>query len=154
MEKLEEHFKTKVEITQKCLEFVKGDPEETMSETNSAMIELGELKHKMEVLRNVVDKLRFQTTQAQKIAEYMHESIENCSVIGENLPKRLGTGGVQEEPAQNGKKPNSKIEPKLHSKTSDKLPVVNPLISIPKIRYLTYDEFENIPKVNQTEFFG
>ena len=49
MEKLEEHFKTRVEITQKCLEFVKGDPEETMSETNSAMIELGELKHKMEV---------------------------------------------------------------------------------------------------------
>ena len=150
MDKLEEHFKTKVEITQKCLEFVKGDPEETMSETNSAMIELGELKHKMEVLRNVVDKLRFQTTQAQKIAEYMHESIENCSVIGENLPKRLGTGGVQDEPAQNvknGKKPNSKIEPNKQSKSTDKLPVTIPLQSIPKIRYLTYDEFENIPKV-------
>ena len=38
-----------------------------------AIIEIGELKQKMQILKTVVEKLNFQTKQAKKIAEYMHE---------------------------------------------------------------------------------
>ena len=69
---LEEKFKNHVKITNQCLEFAKGEPEATMTETNLAMIELGDLKQKMTILRTVVEKLKLQTKQAETIAQYMH----------------------------------------------------------------------------------
>ena len=72
---LEEQFKNHVKITNQCLEFAKGEPEATMTETNMAMIELGDLKRKMDILRDVVDKLKIQTDQAEKISEYMKKNV-------------------------------------------------------------------------------
>ena len=89
MEELQTQFKTKIDIAKECLEFCRGDPKQTLVESNMAAIEIGELKRKMEVLKTVVDKLKVQTKQAKKIAEYMHERIETCEHLSENLPSRI-----------------------------------------------------------------
>lgn len=95
MEDLQEKFKTKVEVAKECLEFFAGDHEATLRETNSAMIEVGELKRKMQILKTVVDKLKLQTKQAEKIAGQIHERIENIEYLNENLPKAMIANGQQ-----------------------------------------------------------
>ena len=146
---LEEKFKNHVKITNQCLEFAKGEPEATMTETNLAMIELGDLKQKMTILRSVVEKLKLQTKQAETIAQYMHDRIETCEFVGENLPKRIGTKaatnpdvvGQLDQPAKTvGATGTSK-----ESKKGDEKPKTAPA-AVPKLRYLTLPEFENIPK--------
>ena len=91
MEALEAQFKNKIDITKECLEFCRGDPQATLAETNMAAIEIGELKRKMKILKTVVDKLNLQTKQAKKISEYMHERIETCEHLSENMPTRIGS---------------------------------------------------------------
>jgi len=148
---LEEKFKNHVKITNQCLEFAKGEPEATMTETNLAMIELGDLKQKMTILRTVVEKLKLQTKQAETIAQYMHERIETCEFVGENLPKRIGTKAANPEVDQVDQPANKTVgasgtsKPK-ESKKGDEKPKIAPTASVPKLRYLTLPEFEDIPK--------
>lgn len=89
MEDLEFQFRAKIEVAKECIEICHGDPEATMAETTSALIEIGELKRKMQILRTVVDKLKLQTVRAEKITGYMQNRIEMCDHISENLPKRI-----------------------------------------------------------------
>ena len=148
---LEEKFKNHVKITNQCLEFAKGEPEATMTETNLAMIELGDLKQKMTILRTVVEKLKLQTKQAETIAQYMHDRIETCEFVGENLPKRIGTKAANPEVDQVDQPANKTVgasgtsKPK-ESKKGDEKPKIAPTASVPKLRYLTLPEFEDIPK--------
>ena len=146
IENLEDQFKNHVEITKKCLEFAKGEPEATMTETNMAMIELGDLKRKMDILRDVVDKLKIQTDQAEKISEYMKNRIETCEFVCENLPKRMGNsnGGNKKGNPQNAKTIEKSVADCKEPKNKEKQKPSN--ISVPKVRYLTLQEFENIPK--------
>jgi len=140
MEELEARFKDKIDIAKDSVEFCRGDHQATLAETNMAIIEIGELKRKMQILKTVVEKLNFQTKQAKKIAEYMHERIETCEHLSENLPTRIGStnneikveAGNQGHPGK--KKQNTNPESKKPSNV------------VPKIRYLTLDEFASIPK--------
>jgi len=142
MEELEARFKDKIDIAKDCVEFCRGDPQATLAETNMAMIEIGELKRKMQILKTVVEKLNLQTKQAKKIAEYMHERIETCEHLSENLPTRIGsTNNSNEVKGETGnqghagkKKQNTNPEPKKPSNV------------VPKIRYLSLDDFASIPK--------
>merc|ERR1712083_189645 len=139
MEELEAQFKDKIDIVKESVEFCRGDPQATLAETNMAMIEIGELKRKMQILKTVVEKLNLQTKQAKKIAEYMHERIETCEHLSENLPTRIiNSNEAKVEAGNQGnlgkKKQNANPEPKKPSK------------AVPKIRYLSLDEFASIPK--------
>ena len=147
MEALEEKFQSKVFVTKECIEFCRGDPEATMAETNTALIEVGELKRKMQILRTVVEKLKSQTKQAEEIAKYMHERIETCENIHENLPKRLIVENGQSKASEKAtKEVKSNEASQKSSKTSDNNGSVKSSQSIPKIRYLSVDEFEKVPK--------
>lgn len=103
MEELQEKFTTKVEVAKECLEYLAGDPEATLKETNSAMIEVGELKRKMQILKTVVDKLKLQTKQAENIAGHIHERIENIEYLNENLPKVMVANGQQKSKVRESK---------------------------------------------------
>ena len=147
MEELENQFKTKVAVVEDCLAFCKGDPGATLAETNLAIIEIGELRRKMDILKSVVDKLQYQTKQAEKISSYMRSRIDACEYISENLPKRLiaqpplkaselvtkkTTNGIQAAKQKNESN-NVKSEPAaVASKTSNSK-------IIPKIRYITLE---------------
>lgn len=139
MEELEARFKDKIDIAKDSVEFCRGDPQATLAETNMAMIEIGELKRKMQILKTVVEKLNLQTKQAKKIAEYMHERIETCEHLSENLPTRIGSTNnsneVKVETGNQGHRGKKKqTEPK------------KPTNNVPKIRYLSLDDFATIPK--------
>merc|ERR1712083_110779 len=81
MEELEAQFKDKIDIVKESVEFCRGDPQATLAETNMAMIEIGELKRKMQILKTVVEKLNLQTKQAKKITEYMHTRIIHSNEV-------------------------------------------------------------------------
>merc|ERR1712020_435384 len=84
-------YQRRVHGAKDSVEFCRGDHQATLAETNMAMIEIGELKRKMQILKTVVEKLNLQTKQAKKIAEYMHERIETCEHLSENLPTRISS---------------------------------------------------------------
>ena len=143
MEALEAQFKNKIDITKECLEFCRGDPQATLAETNMAAIEIGELKRKMQILKTVVDKLNLQTKQAKKISEYMHERIETCEHLSENMPTRIGSTNTNSNQV---KIETGQIGKKKQTTTSSNPVSKKPSNTVPKIRFLSLDEFASIPK--------
>jgi hypothetical protein len=149
MESLEAKFRNKVVVAKKCLQFCKGDPEATMAETNEAFIELGQLKRKMEVLKLAVAKLRDQSKEAENISKYINTRVKDCQHIEDNLPKRItnaAPSGDHGPPAtktivEAGKKSVNNKGSKTVGKTAAP---TKP--SLPKVKYLTLDDFNQIPK--------
>jgi len=146
MEALEAHFKNKIDITKECLEFCRGDPQATLAETNMAAIEIGELKRKMQILKTVVDKLSLQTKQAKKISEYMHERIETCEHLSENLPTRIGSTNTNSNQVKIETENQEQVGKKKHTTTSSNPVSKKTSNTVPKIRFLSLDEFASIPK--------
>ena len=146
MEALEAQFKNKIDITKECLEFCRGDPQATLAETNMAAIEIGELKRKMQILKTVVDKLNLQTKQAKKISEYMHERIETCEHLSENLPTRIGSTNMNSNQVKIETGNQGQVGKKKQMTTSSNPVPKKPSNTVPKIRFLSLDEFASIPK--------
>ena len=146
MEALEAQFKNKIDITKECLEFCRGDPQATLAETNMAAIEIGELKRKMQILKTVVDKLNLQTKQAKKISEYMHERIETCEHLSENMPTRIGSTNTNSNQVKIETGNQGQVGKKKQTTTSSNPVPKNPSNMVPKIRFLSLDEFASIPK--------
>jgi len=146
MEALEAQFKNKIDITKECLEFCRGDPQATLAETNMAAIEIGELKRKMQILKTVVDKLNLQTKQAKKISEYMHERIETCEHLSENLPTRIGSTNTNSNQVKIETGNQGQVGKKKQTTTSSNPVPKKPSNTVPKIRFLSLDEFASIPK--------
>ena len=146
MEALEAQFKNKIDITKECLEFCRGDPQATLAETNMAAIEIGELKRKMQILKTVVDKLNLQTKQAKKISEYMHERIETCEHLSENLPTRIGSTNMNSNQVKIETGNQGQVGKKKQMTTSSNPVPKKTSNTVPKIRFLSLDEFASIPK--------
>jgi len=146
MEALEAQFKNKIDITKECLEFCRGDPQATLAETNMAAIEIGELKRKMQILKTVVDKLNLQTKQAKKISEYMHERIETCEHLSENLPTRIGSTNTNSNQVKIEAGNQGQVGKKKQTTTNSNPVTKKPSNMVPKIRFLSLDEFASIPK--------
>lgn len=142
MEELESKFKTKIEIAKDSLEFCKGNPQATLAECNTAMIEIGELKRKMQILKGVVENLHVQTKKAEKISAFMHERIQTCEYVSENLPKTA----IQNAPPQPKVQAPSALQKSLPSTKEDEEQPKKISSTIPKIRYLSVEDYDSIPK--------
>jgi len=111
-----------------------------------AAIEIGELKRKMQILKTVVDKLNLQTKQAKKISEYMHERIETCEHLSENLPTRIGSTNTNSNQVKIETGNQGQVGKKKQTTTSSNPVPKKPSNTVPKIRFLSLDEFASIPK--------
>ena len=145
MENFEKRILDKIEITRDCMEFFQGDPEATLEENNSNMMEIGQLKKRLIVLKSTIEKLNTQKKQAQEVSYHLKAKSKIYSDIEDNLPKRIHTLNAQEDASIEKKSQNVS---KSNNKTSQ--PQTQPSAvktrEIPKLPYVSVEDFQRVPK--------
>ena len=143
MEDLETRVLNKLQVTRDCMELFHGDPAATLEENISNIMETGQLKKRLDVLKSIIEKLKTQKKQAEEISCHMKTKSKIYSEIEENLPKRMHASASQNEVPDDKKKQNSNNAKSLELKAQ---PIAAKTREIPKLPYVSVEDFQRVPK--------
>ena len=142
MENFQKRILNKLEITRESLEFFQGDPEATLEENNSNVMEIGQLKKRLIVLKSTIEKLNTQKKQAEEISCHLKDKFRIYSHIEEGLPKRIHAQNAQEEVSIDKKSQKSNAK----ASQPQSQPPATKTREIPKLSYVSVEDFHRVPK--------